>query len=1197
MRTLRLIAFAALCFTLALGASPGWAEQFSLPQSYWPQGFSWEEHHYSGWTGASLFRSGRTDPKEYPVLHFSTPGTSSEFRIGGITHDTEQAAIAFQANVTRKGPVAESVPDAHCQKNWSNENLDSRGLRWSSGLQFNCRIGRMTFYVDLRSLANSNPADRGALLNQAVTPAELHDVATAIVAGFRRYAKDRGLIGPTDRLSAALFPDPASERPSGYWWAKNAGAVYDLHGRPHPMPDAATPSWMQTIEVSRAPGLVFKPFGTDGSGAWCRPEKNGMCDLVFQRVDVGIMDFSVHGGQDTCLKSLAAPGGGARKTTRGDDPDQTGVRFCRDGFFVTIDTIGLGEAADTAVAEYYADVVAARIDGRGAPPGGATSGGTPTSDGRPVAGDGGEVPSDTADDTDARTGPSPEAIAAGAVAAGAVAGLGAWLMSGQAGIGRRETFEGLADLLAGRLPDDGFDAWKAKYEAMGWRYREENGVAVFDPPEGHGERPAPEVPRETHRDGDVDPRTGDVWSDEDRGWIGRNLYDQEKHRPDDVAAIEARDRRAVAEWDAETRRLDEAIANSQRDRAGRAAADEALRRRLGDKLTKLMEEKGVATEEVDRLRREADTAGLEDLYERTIRDRMIETAADAAHWRRWAMIHGAGELASRAVLAGAKAGMMAVTGPVGYIPAAIGSGILRSAEEGATAYVASGGSKAALGKALVSGLASGVKDGVVGRFTSLPRTGTATKILLPAGADAAETAVRTGDLRATVTTAVLSGTGGAVGHALDAVSGTMAREMGHAATGATLGGIGSHVAGGSFTEGAVDGLVESIGGRVGQHIGTKTTPMTRAEIRMDLEYADALKQGRERIDDLRKAIDGGDPTAVKKALHDVLDHREAKLIMGSKDVDPSLKQAYADLTREHRTRPVFDGTADALNTKTIAAADGSDQPRYVVRDADGNERAVKGTDFASGSGSGTKKPGMDLDMYPKETIVDKATGRPAGRADIDAAVGESCAKLGIDRDRQEINVTGGKGPEDWTMRPGETPEQFIARVQAERRVGTAEGAGVTEVATHKLAEATRLHGGGAGSSAVAEHARGVMKDHGRLLDHLLTGDGKAQVPEVFRRQLPGTSDTPLAIMKKVADGSMMPGEGNAAFRRLTGMNISDAAPKIASWAEALGRWHSEATPGAPMPHPPTFTGPGAGATLQQTVASVLGDVTGRDEHR
>ena len=783
---------------------------------------------------------------------------------------------------------------------------------------------------------------------------------------------------------------------------------------------------------------------------------------------------------------------------------------------------------------------------------------------------------------------SPVTVAAGTLAAGGIAGLGAWLMLGQAGVGRREMLDAVGDLARGQMPSDGFDDWKAKYEGLGWTYREQDGVAIFDPPPGYTEHATAAPPViERYRDGETNADTGEVWSDEDGGWIGRNLYDQEKRRTGEIASIEERNRQAVANWDAETQALDSAIASSQRDRAARAKAEEAARVRIGNKLTQLFEEDGISTEEVERLRRERDTVGLETLYENTWRDRMAKTTVEAATHNRHAGYYRTGELVSKAVLAGSKAGMMVITGPAGYIPALVGSGVLRSAEEGATAYVKSDGDKRALGTALVSGFFAGAKDGVVGRFTGLARTGNATKILLPAGADAGETFIRTGDIKATVTSGLMSAAGGAAGTRMDGLGNAIAREAGQAATGATIGAAGAAINGGDITEGAVNGLVDAVGGRMGQHIATNNTPMTRAEIRMDLEYKAKLADAHNRIDALDKAVTSGDPTKIKPALQDVLEHREAKVLMKGQDVDPALKSSFSELTQEHRTKPVMDGTADALNRQTVTGPDGTEQPRFVIKGDDGVERSITGSDFASGSGK-PGEPGVDLDMYPKGTIIDKATRRPAKGIDVDQAVSESCTKLGIDRQSQEVNVTGMKGTEDLTMRPGETPEQFYARVARERTVSAAEGTGAAEVATHKLHAADDLHGDGEGSSALAEKTRGMMKDKKRLIDPLIAGDGKAQIPEVFRRMEPIKRKSAMEVLQNLADGKMAPGTANAKFRQLTSMNIDQALPKMAGWSEGMGKWGG-GSPGG-MPAGPSFTGSGGANNLQRAAATILRDM-------
>ncbi len=159
-----------------------------------------------------------------------------------------------------------------------------------------------------------------------------------------------------------------------------------------------------------------------------------------------------------------------------------------------------------------------------------------------------------------------------------VAGLGAWLMIGQLGVSRRDALESMGSLLRGQLPDDGFDAWKNKYQALGWKYVEENGIARFEPPDQA--QPPPPVAH-PHQDGDVNPATDEVWSAEDGGWVGRNLYEQEQHRAQDIAAIEARSADAMREYDAQTRAMGQAVLDAPRQREAIAIIFEE-RRKLDD---------------------------------------------------------------------------------------------------------------------------------------------------------------------------------------------------------------------------------------------------------------------------------------------------------------------------------------------------------------------------------------------------------------------------------------------------------------------------------------------------------------------------------------------------------------------------------------------------------------------------------------
>ena len=152
--------------------------------------------------------------------------------------------------------------------------------------------------------------------------------------------------------------------------------------------------------------------------------------------------------------------------------------------------------------------------------------------------DASEVDTDSNELTDAE-------IAAAAGIAGGAALLGSLLMLGATGVRREEALQAIRDLLRGHVPEDPFEAWKRKYEALGWKYSEKNGVATFDPVDGArnegGEiysaerggfvRPAgetPPAPPPLPRDGDVNER-GEVWSDySPAAIVGRKTYEQDK---------------------------------------------------------------------------------------------------------------------------------------------------------------------------------------------------------------------------------------------------------------------------------------------------------------------------------------------------------------------------------------------------------------------------------------------------------------------------------------------------------------------------------------------------------------------------------------------------------------------------------------------------------------------------------------------
>ncbi len=162
----------------------------------------------------------------------------------------------------------------------------------------------------------------------------------------------------------------------------------------------------------------------------------------------------------------------------------------------------------------------------------------------------------------------------GAIAiTGSLAALASLLMLQTAGVSRRDAFDAGRDLLRGRVPEDPYQAWKRKYEALGWKYSEKGGVATFDPVDGarneggeiySAERggfvrtasDTPVAPPPLPRDGDVNAR-GEVWSSFSGGYVERKTYEQDMASR---ATLAEKDRSDLADM----QRPDEDVAELQR---------------------------------------------------------------------------------------------------------------------------------------------------------------------------------------------------------------------------------------------------------------------------------------------------------------------------------------------------------------------------------------------------------------------------------------------------------------------------------------------------------------------------------------------------------------------------------------------------------------------------------------------------------
>ena len=176
---------------------------------------------------------------------------------------------------------------------------------------------------------------------------------------------------------------------------------------------------------------------------------------------------------------------------------------------------------------------------------------------------------------------TPAELATAAGLAGGTALVGSLLLLGVSGVRRDEVIEAIRDLLRGRLPEDPFEAWKKKYEALGWRYSEKSGVATFDPvdgarneagevyssacggfvtPEGDA---APVTSPAPPKDGDVNDR-GEVWSSFSGGYVDRKTFDQDMASRAGLADKARRDLADMARPDADVADLHRVIAETRR---------------------------------------------------------------------------------------------------------------------------------------------------------------------------------------------------------------------------------------------------------------------------------------------------------------------------------------------------------------------------------------------------------------------------------------------------------------------------------------------------------------------------------------------------------------------------------------------------------------------------------------------------------
>ena len=260
-------------------------------------------------------------------------------------------------------------------------------------------------------------------------------------------------------------------------------------------------------------------------------------------------------------------------------------------------------------------------------------------------------------------------------------------------------------------------------------------------------------------------------------------------------------------------------AERERDRLASEAADKRDRKQQ-ERVIQGM--RGAAVEsgdsefiaQVSQLIREGKHDELRELY-RDHLDAATDSSqleADAANEESWR----AGVAADAAAFTrdAARAGVMALGGPAGFVPTALGAGAISAAGDGSEAYH-SGADPAEVLRRTAGGFASGVKDAGLNAIARMPGAGIGSRIVAPAAADAAETYIRTGDRGAALRTGLVSMVSGAAGSQIDGVNNPLARETADALNSTLTGGATSVAQGGTFGEGARSGLMGHIAGRAG----------------------------------------------------------------------------------------------------------------------------------------------------------------------------------------------------------------------------------------------------------------------------------------------------------------------------------------------------------------------------------------------
>jgi len=268
---------------------------------------------------------------------------------------------------------------------------------------------------------------------------------------------------------------------------------------------------------------------------------------------------------------------------------------------------------------------------------------------------------------------------------------------------------------------------------------------------------------------------------------------------------------------------------------------------------------------------------------------------------------------------------------------------------------------------------------------------------------------------------------------------------------------------------------------------------------------------------------GVTPEELKRATLDVVENRQSKLQM--KDAPPDIQKQYAHDVWENRTKPLFNETADQLNSKGA----------YVIEN--GVKRPVTGEDFTTGSGPKSKGPGMDVDMFEQRTIYD-ADGNRIKPNTMNQSIDEACQKLNFNRQKQEIHYMHPSDPEAYHLKPGTDPKTHLSPENVKQWDG-ADGELANRITQHKPTDLEHLNP----ADRLEEACRGGVKDYNRITKNLSDEHFQSKVPQDLKRA--------ATLMEDVAKGRRTVGEANSLSKQELGMDLNEASKKLSSLQESI----------------------------------------------